>query len=161
MIRASSPTWSLSKRSCFSSPVSVHRLREEKSPRISQASCCPNMGKSFSRSWFFPKLRLFLELTWLGLYKNKWPWGKVLLCLKQNKTKTNKNKKQVVQLKPKPAPLGLWVARMGSVIPRPSGPRPIPGLQPMVCNMRFPMFESGMGGAFSPTTPEKTVDGLG
>lgn len=32
----------------------------------------------------------------------------------------------------------------------------MPGLQPMVCNMRLPMLLSGMGGAFSPTTPEKT-----
>lgn len=62
-----------------------------------------------------------------------------------------------VQLKPKPAPLGLCVARIGSVIPRPSGPRPIPGLQPMLCNMRLPMFVSGMGGAFSPTTPGGTT----
>lgn len=61
------------------------------------------------------------------------------------------------QLKPKPAPLGLCVARMGSVIPLPSGPSPIPGLQPMLCNMRLPMFVSGIGAAFSPTTPEKKM----
>lgn len=60
-----------------------------------------------------------------------------------------------IQLKPRPAPLGLCVALTGSVIPLPSGPRPIPGFQPMPCNMRFPKLESGMGGAFSPTTPEK------
>lgn len=65
-----------------------------------------------------------------------------------------------VQLKPKPVPLGLWVARMGSVMPLPSGPRPIPGLQPMVCSMRFPMLVSGIGGAFSPTTPENKVHWL-
>lgn len=63
--------------------------------------------------------------------------------------------KRGVQLKPRPVPLGLCVARMGSVMPLPSGPRPIPGLQPMVCNMRLPMFVSGMGGALSPTTPER------
>lgn len=65
-----------------------------------------------------------------------------------------------VQLKPKPVPLGLWVARMGSVMPLPSGPRPIPGLQPMVCSMRFPMLVSGIGGAFSPTTPGNKVHRL-
>lgn len=59
-------------------------------------------------------------------------------------------------MNPRPVPLGLCVARMGSVMPLPSGPRPMPGLQPMVCNMRLPMLLSGMGGAFSPTTPEKT-----
>lgn len=66
-----------------------------------------------------------------------------------------------VQLKPKPVPLGLWVARMGSVMPLPSGPRPIPGLQPMVCSMRFPMLVSGIGGAVSPTTPEGAVEPRG
>lgn len=64
------------------------------------------------------------------------------------------------QLKPKPVPLGLCVARMGSVMPLPSGPRPMPGLQPMLCSMRLPMFVSGMGGAFSPTNPEKRGHGL-
>lgn len=59
------------------------------------------------------------------------------------------------QLKPSPAPLGLCVARIGSVMPRPSGPRPMPGLQPMLCSIRLPMFVSGMGGALSPTNPEK------
>ncbi|TNN61600.1 hypothetical protein EYF80_028212 [Liparis tanakae] len=59
-----------------------------------------------------------------------------------------------VQLKPSPVPLGLCVARMGSVMPRPSGPRPIPGFQPMLCNIRLPMLESGIGDALSPTTPE-------
>ena len=63
-------------------------------------------------------------------------------------------------MKPRPVPLGLCVARMGSVMPLPSGPRPIPGFQPMLCNMRLPMFESGMGGALSPTTPERRGNGL-
>lgn len=57
-----------------------------------------------------------------------------------------------VQLKPRPVPLGLCVARTGSVMPLPSGPRPIPGLHPMLCNMRLPMLVSGMGAALSPTT---------
>lgn len=57
------------------------------------------------------------------------------------------------QLKPSPAPLGLCVHRIGSVIPLPSGPRPIPGHQPMFCSIRFPRFESGIGGTPSPTTP--------
>lgn len=68
------------------------------------------------------------------------------------------SRKLGVQLKPRPVPLGLCVARMGSVMPLPSGPRPRPGLQPMLCNMRFPMFVSGIGGAFSPTTPARTVE---
>lgn len=71
------------------------------------------------------------------------------------------SRNQVVQLKPRPVPLGLCVALMGSVMPLPSGPRPIPGLQPMLCNMRLPMLLSGMGGAFSPTTPEGAVEPRG
>lgn len=59
------------------------------------------------------------------------------------------------QLKPNPAPLGRCVALMGSVMPLPSGPRPMPGLQPMLCSIRLPMLESGMGGALSPTNPER------
>lgn len=58
------------------------------------------------------------------------------------------------QLKPSPARLGLCVHRIGSVTPLPSGPRPIPGHQPMFCSMRFPTFESGIAGTPSPTTPE-------
>lgn len=69
--------------------------------------------------------------------------------------------KPAVQLKPRPVPLGLCVARMGSVMPLPSGPRPIPGLQPMFCNMRLPMLVSGIGGAFSPTNPEGAVEPRG
>lgn len=60
------------------------------------------------------------------------------------------------QLKPSPAPLGLWMHRSGSVMPLPSGPRPIPGHQPMFCSIRFPTFESGIGGTPSPTTPTQT-----
>lgn len=63
------------------------------------------------------------------------------------------------QLKPRPAPLGLWVARIGSVMPLPSGPRPMPGLQPMLCSIRLPMLVSGMGGALSPTNPGRKVAG--
>lgn len=63
------------------------------------------------------------------------------------------------QLKPNPAPLGLCVARIGSVMPLPSGPRPMPGLQPMLCNIRLPMLVSGMGAALSPTNPERKVQG--
>lgn len=36
------------------------------------------------------------------------------------------------QLNPSPSPLGLWMARMGSAIPLPSGPRPVPGVQPIL-----------------------------
>ena len=61
------------------------------------------------------------------------------------------------QMKPRPAPLGLCVARMGSVMPRPSGPRPMPGLQPILCNIRFPVFDSGRGPTFSPTTPREKI----
>lgn len=63
------------------------------------------------------------------------------------------------QLKPNPAPLGLCAARIGSVMPLPSGPRPMPGLQPMVCSIRLPKLVSGMGGALSPTSPERKVEG--
>lgn len=63
------------------------------------------------------------------------------------------------QLKPNPAPLGLCAARIGSVMPLPSGPRPMPGLQPMLCSIRLPMLVSGMGGALSPTNPERKVEG--
>lgn len=59
------------------------------------------------------------------------------------------------QLNPSPAPLGLCVHRIGSVMPLPSGPRPIPGHQPMFCSIRFPRFESGMGGTPSPTMPTR------
>lgn len=36
------------------------------------------------------------------------------------------------QLNPSPSPLGLCMARMGSAIPLPSGPRPVPGVQPIL-----------------------------
>lgn len=62
-------------------------------------------------------------------------------------------------MKPRPVPLGLCVARTGSVMPLPSGPRPVPGLQPMLCSIRLPMLESGIGAAFSPTTAEREVTG--
>ncbi len=63
------------------------------------------------------------------------------------------------QLKPSPAPFSLWDARMGSVMPLPSGPRPDPGVQPILCSIRFPMFDSGRGAAPSPTTPERERHG--
>lgn len=62
------------------------------------------------------------------------------------------------QLKPSPAPFGLWDARIGSVMPLPSGPRPDPGVQPILCSIRFPTFDSGRGAALSPTTPERDTE---
>lgn len=58
------------------------------------------------------------------------------------------------QLNPSPSPLGLWMARMGSAIPLPSGPRPVPGVQPILWSILFPMLFSGIGWVFSPTNPE-------
>lgn len=63
------------------------------------------------------------------------------------------------QLNPNPAPFGLWDARIGSVMPLPSGPKPEPGVQPIVCSIRFPTFDSGRGGTPSPTTPEREREG--
>lgn len=58
------------------------------------------------------------------------------------------------QLNPSPSPFGLWMARIGSAIPLPSGPRPMPGVQPILWSILFPMLFSGIGWVFSPTNPE-------
>ena len=54
---------------------------------------------------------------------------------------------------PSPNPFGLCRAGIGSAIPLPSRPRPVPGVQPIFWSIRFPMLFSRIGWAFSPTNP--------
>lgn len=62
---------------------------------------------------------------------------------------------------PSPNPFGLCRAGIGSAIPLPSRPRPVPGVQPIFWSIRFPMLFSRIGWAFSPTNPAVVGPGKG
>lgn len=146
-----SPTWSFLTEQVFSPAQFQSFFCHSVHLSVQSVSCSfPNMGRFLTCLVFF--------WTFFVCWPEQHFITVLLVALGTSYTKHapgSGTNNRVGQLKPKPVPLGLCVARMGSVIPLPSGPRPIPGLQPMLCIMRLPIFESGMGGAPSPTTPRE------
>ena len=54
---------------------------------------------------------------------------------------------------PNPCLFGRRNAQTGFLIPDPSRPSPMPGVQPMLCNILLPMLVSGIGSQNSPIKP--------